>query len=366
MSAYAFGWIYHWSRLASKAPFIANFFFHAPIISNLVKAFVGIEQKRKMPKYADVSFREWFFQRLKQKAESVKPTANSQQLKAILWADTFNNYFLPETLVAAVEVLEAAGCEVVVPKQSMCCGRPLYDFGMLNMAKDYLINIMHQLHDEINKGIPIIVLEPSCAAVFRDELRNLFPHDENAIRLAKGVFTLAEFLEKYTPDFKIPKLKQKAIVHGHCHHKAIMKFDADKKVLKKTELDANILDSGCCGMAGYFGYEKGDHYDVSIKAGERVLLPAVRNAEDTTLIVADGFSCREQIAQETNRQAMHLAQVLQMGLHEKDSSPQSLPEKKYVDGMKLKNPNKKRNMMIATGIVGMVIATAYIINKKNK
>ncbi len=372
-SAYAFGWIYWWSRLASKAPFIANFFFNAPVISNIVKAVAGIEQKRKMPKYADITFKEWFFRR-QPSTDSHQPnpdsngypsTVNGKQV--ILWADTFNNYFLPETLVAAVEVLEAAGFEVIVPKKSMCCGRPLYDFGMLNIAKRMLVDIMHHLKEEIRNDIPIVGLEPSCTAVFRDELKNLFPEDYDAKRLSKNVFTLAEFLEKKAPHFTVPKVLQKAIVHGHCHHKAIMKVDADKKIMQKAGLDAQVLDSGCCGMAGYFGYEKGEHYDVSIKAGERVLLPAVRKAGETTLIIADGFSCREQIEQETNRKAMHLAQVLQMGLRESNPSVyMPLPEKKYVDGMKLKDSSKKKKALMLAGMAGVAIAIIYIINKKNK
>jgi Fe-S oxidoreductase len=371
-SAYAFGWIYWWSRLASKVPFIANFFFHTQVISNIVKALAGIEQKRKMPRYAELTFKEWFFKRQPltdnrqpKELNGKRSTVNGKQV--ILWADTFNNYFLPETLVAGVEVLEAAGFEVIVPKQSMCCGRPLYDFGMLNTAKRMLLHIMHKLRQEIRNDIPIVGLEPSCVAVFKDELLNLFPDDYDAKRLNKNVFTLAEFLEKKATDFKVPKVLQRAIVHGHCHHKAIMKFDADKSIMKKAGLDANVLDSGCCGMAGYFGYEKGEHYDVSIKAGERVLLPAVRKAGDTTLIIADGFSCREQIEQETNRKAMHLAQVLQMGLREDNPSVyMPLPEKKYVDGMKLKDSHKKKKMMVAAGIVGMVIATVYIIRRYKK
>ncbi len=373
-SAYAFGLIYWWSRLASKAPFVANFFLHAPVISNVVKALAGIEQKRKMPKYADITFKEWFIKRsAKQVASNKFQVANNQQpatsnqKQIILWADTFNNYFLPETLVAGVEVLEAAGFEVIVPKKSLCCGRPLYDFGMLNTAKRMLIDIMQTLQDEIRNDVPIVGLEPSCVAVFRDELTNLFPTEHDAERLKKNVYTLAEFLEQKAPDFKIPQLQKKAIVHGHCHHKAMMKIDADKKVLKKTALDFTVLDSGCCGMAGYFGYEKGDHYDVSVKAGERVLLPAVRKAEETTLIVADGFSCREQIEQETDRRAMHLAQVLQMGLRENNPSVyMPLPEKKYVDGMKLKDTSKKKKALILAGIVGIAIAMLYIINKKSK
>ncbi len=129
----------------------------------------------------------------------------------------------------------------------------------------------------------------SCAIYFRDS--------EDAKRLKKQVFTLAEFLEKQAHDFEVPQINNKAIIQGHCHHKAIMKLDCEESLLKKTGLDYEVLDAGCCGMAGYFGYEKGDHYDVSIKAGERVLLPAVRSFDSNGFIIADGFSCREQIEQ---------------------------------------------------------------------
>lgn len=231
-------------------------------------------------------------------------------------------------MVAGVEVLEAAGFEVIVPKQSLCCGRPLYDFGMLDTAKKMLLQILDVLKDEIRNGVPIVGLEPSCVAVFRDELHNLFPNMENASRLSKQVFTLGEFLEKKAPDFKIPKLKRKAIVHGHCHHRSVMGLDNEKKILNKTGLDYEVLPTTCCGMAGYFGYEKGEHYDVSIKAGEQTLLPAVRNAANDTIIISDGFSCREQIEQETNRKGLHLAQVIQMGLHEKRGDTMgAFPEK---------------------------------------
>jgi len=341
------------------------------LLGRLTKAIAGVDQHRTMPKYAAITFREWFRNRESSSVNRENQIRNRQSAidnqKVILWTDTFNNFFLPETLVAATEVLEAAGFEVMITGQSLCCGRPLYDFGMLNTAKKMLQNIIHNLHSEIVQGIPIVVLEPSCAAVFRDELRNLFPHNENAIRLMKGVFTLAEFLENYAPDFKIPELKRKAIVHGHCHQKAIMKMDHEKSVLKKMQLDHQMLDSGCCGMAGYFGYEKGEHYDVSIKAGERVLLPAVRKASDETIIIADGFSCREQIEQQTERKAMHLAQVLQMAMHEKNSiDATSLPEKKYVDEMKLKDPNRRRNtIMIAGAFVAAFVAVAWMKNRKS-
>jgi FAD/FMN-containing dehydrogenase/Fe-S oxidoreductase len=388
-TAYVFGWIYWWSKIASKMPGVVNFFMHAPVIRNITKAIAGIAQERTMPKYAERTFMSWFFEREKVKGkrqtangisgkeqgmknDHVSGTRNHKQQttnsKVILWADTFNNNFLPQTLVAGVEVLEAAGFEVVVPNKSMCCGRPLYDFGMLKTAKRMLIEIMDTLHDEIRNGFPIVGLEPSCVAVFRDELHNLFPHDEQASRLSKQVFTLGEFLEKKAPDFKIPELNRKAIVHGHCHHRSVMGIDNEKKILKKTKLDFEVLPTTCCGMAGYFGYEKGQHYDVSIAAGEQTLLPAVRNADTETIIVSDGFSCREQIEQKTDRKGMHLAQVIQMALREKDGyKTDLLPEKRYVDAMALKNPNKTRNRLLMLGVLALGVAVFMMVkNSKDE
>jgi Fe-S oxidoreductase len=327
-TAYVFGWIYWWSRIASRMPDVANFFMHAPVVSRFTKAIMGIAPQRKMPKYAKQTFKNWFGNR--------KIQIDTGRQKVILWADTFNNNFLPQTLVAGLEVLEAAGFEVVVPKKSLCCGRPLYDFGMLKTAKRMLLQILDELKEDISDGVPVVGLEPSCVAVFRDELINLFPHRKDAARLSKQVFTLGEFLQKKAQDFKIPTLRKKAIVHGHCHHKSIMKLDDEKEVLKRTGLDYEILQTTCCGMAGYFGYEKGDHYDVSIKAGELKLLPAVRDAAKDTIIITNGFSCREQIEQETDRKGMHLAQVLQMAMREQQGDKTgSFPERKYVDEMKL-------------------------------
>jgi Fe-S oxidoreductase len=190
---------------------------------------------------------------------------------------------------------------------------------MLDRAKRLWLEILEALRPQIRAGIPLVGLEPSCTAAFRDELLNLYPHDEDARRLADQVYTLAEFLTGKAPealDFRRrlsqTPLHRKAVVHCHCHHKAIMGAKADEELLKQLGLDVNVLDSGCCGMAGSFGFEAGRKYEVSIAAGERVLLPAVRQAEPDTLIIADGFSCREQIAQTTGRRALHLAQVIQM------------------------------------------------------
>jgi Fe-S oxidoreductase len=167
-------------------------------------------------------------------------------------------------------------------------------------------------------------------AVFRDELGNLLPNDEDARRLSERIYLLSEFLVHAADDYQPPQLQRQALVHGHCHHKAIMGMDAEAQVLSKLGLDYHVLDSGCCGMAGSFGFEAG-HYEVSLAIGEHELLPAIRHADKDTLIIADGFSCREQIAQTTDRQALHLAQVLQMALHDGPSGPASdYPETQYL------------------------------------
>jgi len=195
---------------------------------------------------------------------------------------------------------------------------------MLDRAKSLLLRVMDELYVEIEAGTPIVVLEPSCAAVFRDELINLFPKDERARALSKQVFLLSEFLEQYAKDFPIPKLARKALVHGHCHHKAIMKMTAEEAVLRRMGIDFTAPAPGCCGMAGAFGFEK-EKYEISKAIGELELLPAVRQAPTDWLIVADGFSCREQIAQETDRHALHLAEVLQMALRESTETPEGFP-----------------------------------------
>ncbi len=304
--AYAFGYIDRFARLASAAPGVANFFTQTPGLAKIAKSVAGMPQQRRIPAFASQSFTSWFHYRQKQNGEG----SNGKQ-QVILWPDTFNNYFFPQTAQAAIAVLETAGFRVTVPKKPLCCGRPLYDFGMLDRAKRLLKEILRSLRPQIAAGVPVVVLEPSCLAVFRDEMPNLLPDDEDANRLCEQSYSLSEFFTKKMKGFGPPKLKRKAIVHGHCHQKALMKMDSEEELLKTLGLDFEILDSGCCGMAGSFGFEK-DHYDISMQIGELVLLPAIRRATSDTLIIADGFSCREQIAQSTNRNALHLAEVMQM------------------------------------------------------
>ncbi|HEX7634709.1 MAG TPA: FAD-linked oxidase C-terminal domain-containing protein [Noviherbaspirillum sp.] len=305
LHAYAFGLIDRWARLASHLPGAANFLTQTEPFATLAKKLGHIAPQRRITAFAPQSFSSWFMQRNR---------TGTHDTRVILWPDTFSNYFHPDVAKAAVEVLEHAGCEVSIPRMHLCCGRPLYEFGMLKQARSYLRKVLDVLADDIRKGTPIIGLEPACVSVFREELPNLFPYDEQAKRLRAQVFLLSEYLDARIEGFPFPKLARRAVVHAHCHHKSVLKTDAEESVMKKLGLDFRMLDSGCCGMAGSFGFEQ-NKYEVSMTCAERVLLPEVRQAPPDTLIIADGFSCREQIAQAAGHESLHLAQVLALALH---------------------------------------------------
>jgi FAD/FMN-containing dehydrogenase/Fe-S oxidoreductase len=304
--AYAFGWLDRWAALAAYAPETVNWLAQAPGIGSLIKFAGGISSQRRLPRFAPATFRHWF---------NARAPGSPGQPAVLLWPDTFNNHFHPETAKAAVAVLEAAGFQVRIPARRLCCGRPLYDLGMLDQAKERLQQILAELRPAIEGGMPLVGLEPACVAVFRDELVNLFPDDELAQRLSRQTYFFSEFWMQKAPEFAFPKLEKKALLHGHCHQKALADIASEKALLDKLGLDVQVLDSGCCGMAGSFGFER-DKADVAAQIGELVLLPAVRQAEPDTLIVADGFSCREQIAQLTERRALHTADVLFTALRE--------------------------------------------------
>jgi Fe-S oxidoreductase len=332
--AYAFGWIHIWSNLASWAPSIANLFTQLPGLSSVAKWMAGIHPNRAIPAFAPKSFKQWF------KSHAPRNPAGPP---VVLFADTFNNHFHPDVAIAATEVLEDAGFRVLVPMADICCGRPLYDYGFLGMAKRWWIDLLHKLEPYFRSDIPMVVLEPSCWSAFKDELCNLMPNSEDGKRLSELTFTLSDFLRSHAPDFRVPKVNRKAIVHGHCHQKAIDtlndkeygKLFAEKELFKKMEIEDKHPDAGCCGMAGAFGYEKeNDHYQVSVAAGERALLPEVRDAGDDTLIIADGFSCQEQIEQETDRGALHMAHVVQLALRGDPAISHSRPEAEILKARK--------------------------------
>ena len=283
--AYSMGWIHRWARIASHFPRIANTIGNMP----WAKQIAGIAPERDVPQFAPVTFKDWFQRRR---------IRNRGKPEVILWADTFNNYFHPRVAAAATEVLEDAGFRVIVPRPPLCCGRPLYDYGFLDEADALLGDILIHLKPSIEAGTPVVGLEPSCLAVFRDEMLDLRPHDQDAKRLHTQVFTLAEFLLRQ--DYKPPAYHGEVVVHGHCHQKAIMGLDAEEKLFAAMGAKAEILDDGCCGMAGSFGFEE-HKYHISMKVYEHQLGPRLRELSPERLVLADGFSCKTQIEQATGR-----------------------------------------------------------------
>lgn len=345
-AAYVMGLIYQWSRLASAAPGLANFLTQTPGLGAIAKRVAGFAPARRIPTYAGRTFTHWFHRR---------PPRDGARPAVVLWPDTFTNHFHPRSALAAVEVLEDAGYRVIVPRRFVCCGLPLFYYGMLDRARARLRDVLDTLRPEIEAGIPVVGLEPSCTGVFRDELLNFFPDDPLAQRLSAQTRLLSEFFAQEARAYRLPQMTGKAIVHGHCHHKAIFRLDAEEHVLRAMGLDVRVLDSGCCGMAGAFGFERA-HYPVAMRIGERVLLPAVREADADTLIVADGFSCREQIAQSSERRALHLADVMRMALGQA-RVPAPRPESALVMAER-EDRARARTRFIGTTLAGAGAALA--------
>ena len=298
--AYALGLIDQAARMAGTMPRVANLVAQTPAVSRLLKRAAGVTPHRAIPRFAPRSFQRWFHRR-----DEGRPAGRP----VVLWPDTFNNYFHAEVAVAAVEALEAAGWQVIVPGGHVCCGRPLYDFGFLRLAERYLRRSIAAVRPYVRQGIPVVGLEPSCLAVFKDELGKLLPHDDDGCRLAENAYHFAEFFDRF--DLEVPRLDRRALVWGHCHHKATGALESEHELLRHMGIEVETVHGGCCGLAGSWGYEAG-HYALSMDCGEEGLFPAIRKAAPDVLLVADGFSCRTQIEQGTDRRAQHLAQVMQM------------------------------------------------------
>jgi Fe-S oxidoreductase len=351
------GLIYWWARLASKAPRLANLLTHAPVIGSLVKRAGGIAPERNVPPFAEQTFVEWFRGR-------ASPSVAAPNGTVLLWPDTFANFFHPEVGRAHVEVLEAAGYRVTLPDRPLCCGRPLYDYGMLDTAERLLRQVLDALRPQIQSGVSLIGMDPSCLAVFRDELPNLFPHDHDAKQLSEQSVMLSEFLAREAPEheFRLPDLLgQRALVQRHCHHQAVMGFESDQRVMDLMGLETEVPDSGCCGLAGSFGFEAGRKYEVSMKAGERVLFPAVRDAQEDTLLIADGFSCRTQIEHGTGRRARHLAEVIAEGLREEGRSSDQITPTEVTA-----NSRRTRTVLKLGAVVAGLTAVRGVIRYRQR
>jgi Fe-S oxidoreductase len=347
-TAWSFGLIHWWARAASVAPALVNAVTGTPGISRLAKWAAGMPRHRRVPAFALRTFQQTRRMRA--------PVAGSRDGgSVILWPDTFNNHFHPETAIAAADLLEGAGFDVKVPLQPVCCGRPLYDYGLLDRARRMLLDVLAAIRDDLRAGTPVVVLEPSCAAVFRDELVNMLPNDDDARRLASQVRLLPEFVMEHEDRFALPHVQARVLYHAHCHQKAIFGTDADMRLLKKMGVAVEAPDTGCCGMAGSFGFEA-NHYEVSMKVGERVLLPAVRASEPATVVVADGFSCREQIAQGTGRRALHLAEFLGAAQRRRLGSGGPFPERTIV----VDHAAESRTRLAALGAAALLCCGAAL------
>ncbi len=370
---YVFGFADKMARLGSVAPALTNALLTGPLTGSLIKRLAGVAQERELPCLAAQSFvasrprdseksrgrgtgelgsrqdgtvklrapsscllsgarvedHELQSQGLSREARSAAPqvvgapgldsetweTTNAGQMRQVLlWPDTWNNYYHPQTLAAAESVLTEAGFAVEVPQGHICCGRPLYDFGFLGAARAYLANVLDRMAPQIEAGRPFIFLEPSCASVFKDELHELFPKDRRAKLLSEQVWLLADWLSAQAPGFAVGRLSGAHIlVHGHCHHKAVFGGpESEIALLRQAGAVVEPIQAGCCGMAGPFGFEA-DKFEVSKTIAADGLLPAVQSAGPLTVILADGFSCREQIAQLGHREALHFAEVLARG-----------------------------------------------------
>lgn len=351
LSAWLFGYMFVWAKLASLAPGVANFFTQAPPFAALLKRIASIDSRRRIPLFAERTFRDWYARR---------GPRNAGRERVVLWTDTWNNYFHPQTARAALEVLEDAGYHVLIPHLQICCGRPLYDYGLLDGAKRQLRAVLDELRGLVREGVCVVGLEPSCLSVFKDEMQDLLGDDADAARLAEQSFTLEAFLNAKAPHYRAPRLERRAIVHEHCHAKSVLAARTQSRAFETMGMDVARLESGCCGMAGAFGFER-SHYDMSVACGERVLLPSVRGAKPETIVVADGFSCREQIAQTTNRQALHPAEVMRMavadGGHERDDA---LPELRFVADSRARSRDVVRRGYTMLAVAGLTAAAVML------
>jgi Fe-S oxidoreductase len=272
----------------------------------LLEAVVGIDRRRPLPRFARESLTDWFDRR--------RPPLESPRGRVALFWDTFNTYQTPEVGRAAVELLEGLGYRVELPGRT-CCGRPMISKGLLDEARARAARNVARLHPLVARGVPVVGLEPSCLLTLRDEYVDLLRTDE-AREVARGSYLLEEFLlrerQRGLPARWAPG-PRRALLHGHCHQKALVGTAPTVRALAWAGYEVSEVDSGCCGMAGAFGFER-EHYDLSVSLGRRRLAPAVEAASPDTVVVAPGISCRQQIEHLAGRRALHPAQALRAAL----------------------------------------------------
>lgn len=301
---YSMGWLPAWLGLADIAPGLANAGMANRGLAGALKRLGGIAPERELPRLSPVPFTRG----RKELRQRPDPAA---QRPVVLWPDTFNNRFTPVVLQAAERVLRHAGFDVVLPNRGVCCGLTWLSTGQLDVARRVLRHTLGVLRPYLDAGYQVVGLEPSCTALFRSDIAQLLPGDETGRLLAERTHTLAELLDGTAPEFR--PLHTRAVSQVHCHQHAVLGFGADEALMAAAGIDNTTLDTGCCGLAGNFGFEAG-HYDVSVACAEDRMLPAIRETEPDTLVISDGFSCRTQVAQHSDRSPVHLAELLSRAL----------------------------------------------------
>jgi Fe-S oxidoreductase len=308
---YATGWLPAAAALVAgtKSARAVNAVTSRRLPARALTKLAGLED-RPVPQFAPETLQQWWARRVSGAADAHRPATNGTVL---LWPDTFTNHFHPHIGRAAVQVLESAGWNVVVPAEPLCCGLTWISTGQLGMARRVLKRSLRRLAPHVRDGGLVLGLEPSCTSVFRSDLHELFPDDQDAHRLKDHTVTLAELLTSHTEGWQPPEAHgaPKALAQVHCHQHAVLGWDADRDLLERVGVDVERLDSGCCGLAGNFGFTAG-HGAVSRALAEQTLLPRIREADDGTAVLADGFSCRTQIhdLDSGGREGIHLAELL--------------------------------------------------------
>jgi FAD/FMN-containing dehydrogenase/Fe-S oxidoreductase len=305
---YAMGWLPLWLDAAAPLARPLNALGRTRSIAWLVKRFGGLAPERELPELASETFTRWWDGRSPNEGHR-HPTGR----QVVLWPDTFTDHLSPAAGRAAVRVLEAAGLRVTTPPAGVCCGLTWVSTGQLDRARAVMLRTLDRLEPLLDAQLPLVVLEPSCAAALRADLPELLGSAEpRAARLASSVRTFAETLEEYAPEWDPPRLDRAVVGQTHCHQHAVLGDAADRRLRERAGLTGELA-GGCCGLAGNFGFEAG-HFAVSAACAEEALLPAVRAADPGAAVLADGFSCRTQLAQLGGVRARHLAELLAEGL----------------------------------------------------
>ncbi len=302
---YSMGWLPLAAQVIGRlrAGPLVNALTGTPGLARAATFLAGVDPRRQVPRFSAQTLQQWFAAR--------SPGGDGHRGEVLLWPDTFTAHLHPHVGQAAVEVLEDAGWRVLMPRQPLCCGLTWISTGQLDIAKRVLRRTVDALAEHVRAGGLVVGLEPSCTAVFRADMRELLPDDQDALRLAGHIVTLAELLREHTDGWRPPRLERTVIAQAHCHQHAVLGFEHDMALLRDMGADAEHLASGCCGLAGNFGFQPG-HFEVSRDCAEQVLLPRVRAADPDTVVLADGFSCRTQVEQldSGGRAAIHLAELL--------------------------------------------------------